>query len=493
MKKQGVFIHKKLDFVRDSLKASYGEFLFVDLIEKPLIDLAQNRDKLSIYNFLLHSALNFFRRLSQNWQRPRRGLTELFSERVIFVVSIENNLNSMLPVLRDMQSRGISCTILTSSSFKKVLAKSTKSIRGIDIVVIETMYSSVCTEVVLPEGWQADLKVITQSMKSAGYTVFEIACFEYKARQIAREQIAAIESLVALFVRAKPRSILAPRPKGITAIAGIMASQVAGVETIFMPHTTWFKDVADHLQLFDLSCFDSSVVYSKACAKAVLPGNHRLEVLISGWPRHDKFCYRGKTKKTSRALAVAFPCSRQYEFMRQIAIAVTSVGAEFLVKGHPPGDDERELKESLGDIGNVKVWSHNEVSLEYFLSQADIIICGKSNVGVEAATMGIPVISLYSDRENQVTQVRRRAMESKDIALWSVESIFELKSLIESKMDSTKDDLEYFSKKQLDLVNKEFPSYTPGKITDFVLKRASLKNISGSEPVSTQSKPSKIS
>ncbi|WP_420349567.1 hypothetical protein [Pelagibius sp.] len=473
-------LHATLQIDRNALRARYNGQLVYDLLEKDIVFALENQILTNKWHRVLWGCLpHRIKRLLRRKSTSRRTMTSIHGK-VLFVASIENNLNSMLPAARALKARGIEACFLVKAAFMRTIARSKKDVQGLrfvgfdDIPILPSESVKAALRI-----WNQDLQVICSVLADSGYTRTQCFAFTTFARRMAEAHLGATEWLVYQFQATAPLCVVAPRPKSRLVVAPVIAARAAGIETIFMAHTSWFRELGDLFKLYDLSCFDSAIVYSNLCAADVRRRNSDTSIYVSGWPQLSQEPPFSNERHGS--LIVGYPCNRQYDFLQDLAKVVNEVGGCFLVKGHPPGNDKEHIARHLESFNNVVLWDHNEISLREFFASIDVLVCGKSNVGVEASSLGVPTISLYTDAEEAVTQVRRRSVEARDVALWSVSDLTELRDLLSRIAHQSRASLAIYAKQQAEKCETIFPKYDSALVADFIIDRAS-----GIRPVSDQ-------
>jgi hypothetical protein len=459
----------------NELSATYAGYKLYYLLEKDLFSIFKtksNRKKWIVLNISLVWIKMWLRIIKHKFHPKVNEKLRLINNSVIFCPTIENNLNSMLPLALELKNRKIKCVFIVSASSRNLWERYSEiksSFPTICLSEIPSFWTKTADHVL--SSWRNDIRLLSERLMDHKYSYLLRKYFLFYGLFKAEKFLALSEGFRNTIANSLPACIIAPRPKRFNPLTILMSAKLEGVPRIFVSHTTWFSKMRDMFDLYDLECFDAAIVYTEQCANEIHKRNSDIAVHVSGWPHSQVnaesiICH---TSNIMNGLVVGYPAGRDYDYLNNISNALNNTGVKLLVKGHPPGGDREKLINAVKDYAFVQVHDHKEISLNSFLSNIHILICGKSNVGVEAASAGIPVISCYSDSEKNIEKYRIRSVESKDVSLWDVKSLAELNALILKLNKSTDKDIFHFSQRQKAKYALKIKRYDPVKAVDFII------------------------
>jgi len=383
---------------------------------------------------------------------------------ILFVPRIENNLNSMIPIANGFAQFGSAVRFLLPGK-----ARGWQQLRNINPSIRQTIiedYSCVLNPVALKllNSFRHEIKIFFKGRTDLSFR--QKRYLVKNAYEFARKFIATSELFMAEIKLRRPSVFLTSRPKRLHPLSYIVAANVFNIPTVYVAHTTWFKKRDFVGRMYDLKSFTAAIAYTESCKRMMLENAPDLKVIVSGWPSIDGSALsaqKGLSDEVSKGwpLRVGYAAGKDYNVLRELATLGEIEGVKLLVKGHPPGGDVSFFVNAVGQehMRNLVLWDHKEIGFKDFLSTIDVLICGKSNAGLEAAGFGIPVIGFYTFNEKMTNRYIKRIVEAPGIALWRVANIEELIRLVRELRDTYKEQKKEWISAQINAYKREFPAY----------------------------------
>lgn len=267
--------------------------------------------------------------------------------------------------------------------------------------------------------------------------------------------------------QSRPSGFVANRPKGILPLCYLLAGHLEGVPNVFISHSIVRSLKAFRPAFYDLSLFDVAIVPSHKCRQIALSLNPDLKVIVSGWPEGSEQAIDCEAMKAGKSLKVGYAAGYDYEQLRRVTHAAMAAEVDLVVKGRPPGGDQDSLDKAVSMPGNIRVkaLAHEQQDLPAFLSEIDLLICGRSNVGFLAAAKGIPVVIYCSDEERRKACAGDDGLRVSDIALSQADQFDDLVEHLKQVKQLDSNSITDLCSRQKNHYRRHFPEPSSARVT----------------------------
>ena len=380
---------------------------------------------------------------------------------IVLLPSIDNHVRHMEGLAGELAKRGKACSYLIKigSAFRNKLS-------GIIHEVPSCHHVSAMGERILVQYCREYRRI----KFSCGAGFLRRLYLFFLIKDEVRRFLATIEAARSEMSRNRPCCLISGRPKNVHPLAFLVAAKLEGVKTFFLSHTTWFEYAHDKPDLYDLRCFDAAFLYSTLCEKSVRSRNSKISIKVNGIAGGGGKRDVALFKDVGR-LRIGYPAGKDYENIKHISEVTDVLGCSLFIKGHPPsGDKLRLLEEVQSRCYEVVVYDHNEIKLLDFIQSVDVILCGKSNVGLEAAQLGVPVVYYLCPNEKLIFRRRKRALEASNVALFQCSDSEELLSTLSFLCSFDNTDFQRLRSSQANAYDELMPVYNVVAMVDFLLE-----------------------
>lgn len=412
----------------------------------------------------------YLRHISERYLQKKNQETKLedlgWSEAAwVFVPTVENNLNVMLPLAKELKSNHEDVVFVVPAEawrWPKYKALS-EMFKVTSLTIYDVNQNKKINQVLLK--FQSELMSALESEKSCPEVIKKK--LKEEANSAARKMLYAVDSVNRYCQKFPPSALIAGRPKRIFPLAFLLAAKANSVNTIFMSHTAWFKKMDFLGKLYDLSLFDAAICLSNDCKKEIVKNSKCHNVLASGFPATN---YKENGADEIKNLVgetnyVGYLAPSNLDRVSEILGVISRNANCFRLKTHPPGGDKKQIESMFIENGNIpRVFDHNEISLMEFFSNIDFALVAGSTAGFEAAMTGVPVISYSFDYDLAYLEHMSPTISPSDISVYFAESEEELDNVIKSVTLMNKKEIAKLGLEQKRLFSLRFPEYSASSI-----------------------------
>lgn len=478
------FESKPTNIVRSQIPgACISETPLQYALERDLISLLdkslQQTTCSSIKGFFILMLRSFKSSLKNIYNRGRLSYSKnndpISVSDVVFVTSLENNLQAYLPIAEKLNNKGLSLTFLFNNKDAKIWAAFAEAEKFGNIAFLED-YSAPLQRGhrKILQDWKAETREIA---KKAGLSVIERSNYKAALSIKGKDFIKKYESIRLCFSVNRKAIVLGGRPKGVPTMAPLCAAEACGLMRVFVSHTVWSDYISDHYKLFDLRNYTAGVFFGHKCEKVASMKNPLLKTFVTGIPKtnYNSWSYALCNYKDIITAGIPAPVSHA-SFIEKIVSSCKAFNVRLIIKAHPPKGLTPELQEYRKPQYSsfVTVYEHQEITLSGFFSEIDMIICSETTVAYQAADNGIPVISYLSSHALERYLQQPNTIRADDVCILNATNESELKeaiSYIKKYINSGKrGDL---MSEQLSKSQKMFPEYNVEPTADFIYRNTS--------------------
>ena len=363
-----------------------------------------------------------------------------FHNKYIFCATVDNNLKTFSSNIINLYNRGEEVVVFAPLSSKSWPSRQELQKKGIEFVLLpneqevkltlESNQEKIITSFIQKLSMCLENPRLDIKKKSRQKLKLFI---NQNLRNVLVYRIGLANYLYQRFKNQIPKAVISGRPKRTIPLSMLFAARKAGITTVFISHSLWFKRDAKYLPaLYDLKMFDHICVFSKNCHNCIRKYNNTSEVHIFGWPQRQPIGLK-KAEKLSddlSRLSVLYPLQKDYSFFLDLCRVFYEVGIDLVIKCHP-STSEKDKEELANAIPltyqeNISIYHHTEISLQEAVMQSDFVIGNLSNASIEAIVIGRPIIGYLSANEREILKFRPHSITSADVPglmAWSLEEL----------------------------------------------------------------------
>lgn len=387
----------------------------------------------------------------------------------VFVPTVENNLNVMIPLAKELQFNHEEVVfVVPEEAWKWPKYKAlSQDFKINSLTICDINKDQELNQVI--RNFQSEFMIAIESEKSVPCAIKKKLTGE--AVGAARKMLYAINSVNSYCQKSPPKAVITGRPKRIFPLAFLLASNANRVKTIFMSHTVWFKKMDFLGKLYDLSLFDAAICLSNDCKREIVRNSKCHNVIASGFPDLSyKEKGADKVKKSSgETNVIGYLASSNLDRVSEISNVLSRNANSIRIKTHPPGGDKKQIEGMFVGYENIpKVFDHNEISLMKFMSDVDFVLVAGSTAGFEAAMAGVPVISYSFDYDIAYLEHMSPIISPSDISVYFAEHEEDLDNVIKSVTLMKKQEIAELGLEQKRRFSLRFPEYSASSILSWL-------------------------
>jgi len=352
----------------------------------------------------------------------------------VFIPHIENNITSMAPLANELANCNSRVMVLAPEANDTIISKINKSFRPeVALSVTHALKDSPVYPDIARLGASFEKEIKEFFFERRGFEK-KAVCDMAKTGRHSVEAILSREKYIRkIWASSRPRAIFLARPKRIKQLPFLLAAKRLSIPRFYVPHTLWFQGAEKLYRLYDLSLFSHAFAFSEKCADAMTSSNPEIKVITTGFLNsRSPQDFANKDCSPKGRVRVGYAAGKDGEIVNEMKAVIELPGVDFVIKTHPPGGNAKQLVHQVDtDVRElITIKDHNEVDLCSFMMDVDLLVAGRTNAGIEAAQVGVPVVGFYSRLERQKNALIRHAIQPPDVAIFQCSEIEELINVV---------------------------------------------------------------